>query len=77
MMSSKINIGFRHFLPAYTFMLMLSSRVMLARIAWRSIAWSGAAIGGLHAVMFHPDYLTYLNFPRHRAWMQITDSNID
>ena len=42
MLTSKINIGWRHFLPAYMFMLMLATRVMLVRgVGWR---WGGLAV---------------------------------
>ncbi len=82
MMASKIDIGFRHFLPAYAFMLMLATRVMLLRapafsFAWQPMAWIGVAVAAIHVSMFHPEYITYINFPRHDVWRQISDSNVD
>ncbi len=78
MLTSKINIGWRHFLPAYLFMLMLATRVVLAdgRI-WRVAAWCAVAIAAGHVLSYHPDYLSYINCPRHKPYLQISDSNID
>jgi hypothetical protein len=81
-LASRVNIGLRHFLPAYLFLLLLGARC-LARAdarapAWaRASAWGGAAAAALHAATFHPDYLSYLNVRRERPWMSISDSNLD
>jgi hypothetical protein len=40
-------------------------------------AWVGAAAAAGHVARFHPDYLSYVNFPRRQVWMQMTDSNLD
>ena len=78
MLTSKINIGWRHFLPAYLFMLMLAARVLLAdHRTWRFAAWCAVALAGAHVLTYHPDYLSYINFPRHRSYLQISDSNVD
>jgi hypothetical protein len=91
-MTSKINMGFRHFLPAYVFMLMLSARCVaqesprlgstelaeVRRGSWKAIiAWTAVLIAGVHATLFHPDYLSYLSYPRQQWWMDITESNMD
>jgi hypothetical protein len=78
LMSARMNYGFRHFLPAYVFILMWAGRAV-AEAGWvvKALAWAGAAAGAVHGVWFHPDYLSYVNFPRERVWMQMTDSNLD
>lgn len=78
MMNSKINIGFRHFLPAYVFLLMLASRCLAARgRGWSIVAWTALAAAGLHVSTYHPDYLCYVNFPRHKPYLAVNDSNVD
>jgi hypothetical protein len=82
-MMTTINIGFRHFLPAYIFLLMLSTRcvadTLVARVAARGrvLAWVAVAAAGLHAASFHPDYLSYLNAPWSKPYLAISDSNLD
>jgi hypothetical protein len=79
-----INIGFRHFLPAYVPMLMLASR----GVAFRSNsspssgllpygAWVLAFLLILDTARFHPDYISYTNFPRKNVHLAISDSNLD
>jgi Dolichyl-phosphate-mannose-protein mannosyltransferase len=78
MLTSKINIGWRHFLPAYIFMLMLSARVMMtSALSWRILAWCGVAVAGAHVLTWHPDYLCYLNWSHEKGYLQISDSNVD
>jgi hypothetical protein len=78
LLTSKINIGVRHFLPAYTFLLMLASRcVARGGWTWSAAAWGAVAVAGLHAASFHPDYLGYMNAPRHKPYLAISDSNVD
>jgi hypothetical protein len=78
LMSSNLNIGFRHFLPAYVFVLMLASRCVADGRTWSTIvAWLGVAAAAIHVVSYHPDNLSYLNFPRDHWWMRITESNVD
>jgi hypothetical protein len=77
-LTSKINIGFRHFLPSYAFMLMLGSRSLCgAGSLRRAVAWAGVAAAGLHALTYHPDYLGYMNAPWPRPYLAISDSNVD
>jgi hypothetical protein len=73
-----INIGFRHFLPAYVPLLMLSARCVTLR--WQPaqwLGWAGVAVAGLHTLLWHPDYIAYINFPRDKPYLAISDSNID
>jgi len=77
-LSSKVNLGFRHFLPAYAFMLMLGSRCAMAPgRSWFTIAWAGVAAAGIHALAYHPDYLCYINSPRTKPYLAISDCNVD
>ncbi len=77
-MQAKINAGWRHFLPAWFFLILLSTRCC-AIPGWR---WFGAAVIGVvltaaHALSFHPDYLSYLNFPRRDAYLAVNEANLD
>jgi hypothetical protein len=77
-MFAKLNYGFRHFLPAYIFLLMWCGRAISnPSRAMTVIAVACAFATALHATSFHPDYLSYVNFPRDKVWMQMTDSNLD
>jgi hypothetical protein len=78
LMNNPINIGFRHFLPAYALLLMLAGRsVAGAGRLGAAAAWSAVAAAGLHAASYHPDYLSYVNFPRRKPHLSISDSNLD
>ncbi len=54
LISSKVNIGFRHFLPAYAFMLLLAVRCVargdnrLRGAIITALAWVGVAAAGVH-----------------------------
>jgi hypothetical protein len=76
--TSSINIGFRHFLPAYAFMLILCSRAMAwASGGWRAFLWATVAAAGAHGLSYHPDYLSYVNAPWRKPYLAISDSNVD
>ena len=78
LMAGGIHIGFRHFLPAYVPLLMLCARSAAA--PWkplRWLAWVGVAAAGVHSLLWHPDYLSYINFPRDKPYLSISDSNVD
>jgi hypothetical protein len=78
MLNSRVNLGFRHFLPPYAFMLMLASRcVMGSGRVWWVLAWAGVAATGLHALSYHPDYFCYMNAPWNKPYLAITDCNVD
>jgi hypothetical protein len=77
-LSTKINIGFRHFLPTYAFMLLLGSRSAASGVpGWRVLAWAGVAAAGAHALSYHPDYLSYMSAPWRKPYLAISDSNVD
>ena len=73
-----INIGFRHAIPVLGLLLLLSTRVLL--IEGRAIVIATVsllAIATVDVVRWFPNYISYLNWPRTRVWMQINDSNLD
>ena len=75
---ARMNYGFRHFMPAYIFILMWCGRCVATDKRWVAlIAWLGVGAAAIHSVAWHPNYISYVNFPRERIWMQMTDSNID
>jgi hypothetical protein len=77
-MKSGISIGFRHFLPAYVFLLLLATRCFAARGAiWQWVGWIGVAATAVHGSLQHPNYIAYINFPRHQVWTKISDSNLE
>ena len=88
-MTANINIGFRHFLPVYAFLIPLSGRAVVAGRAGaarrmtgcspRMMALATCVVGvvAVDGLRYHPDYLCYLNYPRPLAHLQISDSNID
>jgi hypothetical protein len=78
-LATRINIGVRHFLPAYVFLLLLGSRALAGGPPrWRSLAaWTGAALTAAHGLMWHPDYIAYQNLPRPGAFLDLSDSNVD
>lgn len=78
-LTTRINIGVRHFLPAYAFLLLLGARAIAGDPPrWRAIAaWSGVAVAALHGLLWHPDEIAYQNLPRQRAFMDLSDSNVD
>ena len=73
-----VSIGFRHALPAYVPLLMLCARFVT--IQWKAarwLPWAGVFAAAVHTLLWHPDYLSYINFPREKPYLAITDSNID
>ena len=78
LMSSRFSMGFRHFFPCYLFLIMLASRC--ASVPGRS--WVAACLGAAiavvsHSVWYHPNYISYVNFPRDKVYLAISDSNVD
>lgn len=78
MLHSNINIGWRHFMPAELFMVMLASRVMLIRARAIAVATVLMLVAtGIDTLRFGPDLLSYVAFPHREAWTRISDSNVD
>jgi hypothetical protein len=78
MLNSRVNLGFRHFLPPYAFMLMLGCRCLIVPgRAWSALAWTGVAAAGIHGLSYDPDYLCYINSPRAKPYLVISDCNVD
>jgi hypothetical protein len=78
LMLEHIDIGFRHFLPAEIFWLMLASRAVA--VPWRFpmlIAWAAVAAAFVDISLWLPDDLSYVNFPHRDVWLDISDSNLD
>ncbi|HEV8201065.1 MAG TPA: glycosyltransferase family 39 protein [Candidatus Polarisedimenticolia bacterium] len=78
-LTTRINIGVRHFLPAYVFLLLLGARALAGDPPrWRALgAWIGFGLTAIHGLMWHPDYIAYENLPRPRAYLDLSDSNVD
>lgn len=75
---SHINTGFRHFLPAYVFLLMLASRAVVRTPTWvKAALWTAVAASFAHTLTYHPDYLSYFNRPVDKPWLVCNDSNVD
>jgi hypothetical protein len=77
LMLQNINIGWRHFLPAYVFILMLATRVMLAGKVWRIAACAAVVLTAIDLLRWGPDDVAYVNWPRRDIYLSINDSNID
>jgi hypothetical protein len=77
-MMQHIDIGFRHFLPAEFFLIMLASRVLATPgVVRATISWLALAATTIDVALWTPDYLSYVNFPRRAPWLAINDSNLD
>jgi hypothetical protein len=84
---SGINYGFRHFLGPYFFLLMFTGRAVAPPAEGWGHRWKGVAVenvaiffllvAAIHAMTFHPDYVAYINYPRHDVWFQVNDQNLD
>ncbi|WP_435018941.1 glycosyltransferase family 39 protein [Tundrisphaera sp. TA3] len=78
LMSSRFSIGFRHAFPCYIFLIMLVSRCASASGRFWKMACCGAALAtALHSLSYHPNYIGYINIPREKAYLAISDSNVD
>ncbi len=78
LMQARMNTGFRHFLPAYVFWCMWAGGAIAQLGRWgTALAAACLLAASIHVATFHPDYLSYVNFPRKAVWMDMTDSNLD
>jgi hypothetical protein len=85
-MSSRINIGVRHFLPAYPFLFIaagaLLDRLLRVRVAHHLlVAVVVVMFGWLSSEMLRafPDYIPYMNqlASGHPRWWYLSDSNVE
>jgi hypothetical protein len=85
-MSSRINIGIRHFLPAYPFLFMaggvLLDRLLRVRYAQHLLITLVVLMFGWMGVEMlraYPDYLPYMNqlASAHSRWWYLSDSNVE
>jgi hypothetical protein len=78
LMNQSVDIGFRHFLPAEMFLLMLASRCVARPVTLANLlAWVALAVAAVEVAARSPNYMSYINFPRQDIWLQISDSNLD
>jgi hypothetical protein len=78
--TSTLDIGFRHALPAYVLMIMLASRILAADVPTviKAICWIGVCIAAGDVIRWHPDEVSYINGPWWTSAPRvISDSNID
>jgi 4-amino-4-deoxy-L-arabinose transferase-like glycosyltransferase len=80
MLLQSVNIGWRHFLPAYAFVLIFAAR-FLAEPGFGRIGRVAAGLVVLalavENLIWFPDYIAYVNFPRRDVHLAISDSNVD
>ncbi len=83
--SSNINIGIRHFLPAYPF-LFIAGGALLAQLLRLRRKFLGVVVVVLlfgwmsvEAVRTYPDYISYMNqlASAHPHWWYLSDSNVE
>lgn len=78
LMLQNIDIGWRHFLPPYVFLLMLGGRCLAAGVSGRIAPWMIVGLTAFNTTFrWHPDYLSYITWPRKDAHLAISDSNLD
>jgi 4-amino-4-deoxy-L-arabinose transferase-like glycosyltransferase len=89
MMASPIDIGIRYYLPAYSFLFILSGGFLDALLQKRTsrrtrLAWASAVVVvfswmGLEAVRAYPNYLPYMNqlASSRPHWWYLSDSNVE
>ena len=75
--ASTVAIGFRHALPLEILCFIGIGRIMQRAVIVRRAAWVITAITLINIALWHPNYLSFINAPRERVWMQISDSNLD
>jgi hypothetical protein len=74
-MIQPIQIGWRHFLPAYILAIMLALR---CAHRWTiTILFLATLFTAVESMRWHPDTIAYVNFPRDNVHLKISDSNID
>ncbi len=83
-LTSHINIGIRHFLPVYPFLLMAGGALLSRLLQARRMVGTALLIVlfgwmGFEAVRTFPDYTPYMNqlASRHPHWYYLADSNVE
>ena len=85
-MSSNINIGIRHFLPAYSFLFIAGGallerllRVRHARHLAITLVFVILSWMAVEALRAYPDYIPYMNqlASNHPHWWYLSDSNVE
>ena len=82
-MTSHVNIGIRHFLPVFPFLMILSGGLL--QELWNRKSKAGLAVvivvlgwGTVEAVRVFPDYTAYVNqLARGPGWKYLSDSNVE
>ena len=83
LLKTHIDIGWRHALLPYSFALIAATRCAatprpprLGRAA-AVAAFVLAGASAVEATLWYPDYVPYLNWPRDKAYLDVSDSNVD
>ena len=63
--------------PGFSSMIVWASRTWVDAGKWRSVLIIAAVMSFVEVTRFHPNYLSYINVPRDRVWLKISDSNLD
>lgn len=75
--TSTVAIGFRHALPLELFCLIGLGRIMSRGKTMRLVSWGIVVLTIVNVSGWHPNYLSFINMPREKVWMKISDSNLD
>jgi len=85
-MMGSINIGIRHFLPAYPFLFILSGALLDYVLGRRQKPWLMMTVMivvfgwmGIETIRAYPDYIPYMNELASRSphWYYLSDSNVE
>jgi Dolichyl-phosphate-mannose-protein mannosyltransferase len=83
---SRIDIGVRYYLPAYSFLFMLGGALLASLLKSRKAARAGMLFGillvgwiGVEAVRAFPNHMSYMNqlAVGHPHWWYLSDSNVE
>lgn len=83
---SRIDIGVRYYLPAYSFLFILGGALLASLLKSQRVARVGIAVAialmcwiGIEAGRAFPDHMSYMNqlASRHPHWWYLSDSNVE
>jgi 4-amino-4-deoxy-L-arabinose transferase-like glycosyltransferase len=79
---SSIQIGDRHILPLYPFLLLIAAGLWewaKQKRAWRGVLVLAVLLNAADVLRYAPDYLSYFNIfvKPDRSWTLLSDSNVD